>query len=73
MAVVLEFKAPNGVTITFHDDAYAGCSPEEIERRRRHASRVWTEIAEENYRRLPPEKRQAYLDKLNHTSPPGGG
>ena len=36
MAVVMELKV-NNATVRFHDDAYAGCSAEEIERRKKQA------------------------------------
>ena len=33
MAVVMEYVTQNGVHVTFEDDAYAGCSQAEIDRR----------------------------------------
>ena len=36
MAVVLEMKV-NNATVRFNDAAYAGCSEEEIERRKKQA------------------------------------
>lgn len=33
MAVVMEYTTKNGVRILFEDDAYAGCSQAEIDRR----------------------------------------
>lgn len=41
--VVLEIKV-NGATVRFHDDAYAGCSSEEIERRKQQARIVCERI-----------------------------
>ena len=39
MAVVAEYKFDN-CTVTIHDDAYAGISPAEMDRRIREAQRV---------------------------------
>lgn len=41
--VVLETKV-NGATVRFHDDAYAGCSADEIERRKQQARIVCEKI-----------------------------
>lgn len=43
MAMVKEMKI-NGATVRFHDDAYAGASQEEIERRKRQAQAVCEQI-----------------------------
>lgn len=43
MAVVMELKV-NNATVRFHDDAYAGCSAEEIERRKKQARIVCENI-----------------------------
>ena len=43
MAMVKEMKI-NGATVRFHDDAYAGASKEEIERRKRQAQAVCEQI-----------------------------
>ena len=43
MAMVKETKI-NGATVRFHDDAYAGASKEEIERRKRQAQAVCEQI-----------------------------
>lgn len=62
MAVVMEMKARNGVRIQFVDDAYAGCSREELLRRQRKAARTWTEIFRETLEKLPPEERPAFIE-----------
>ncbi len=64
MAVVKEFKAPNGVTVRIHDDAYAGCSREEILARQKRAAREIYRIAERIYDRLPPEEREDFLRRI---------
>ena len=46
--VVLETKI-NGATVRFHDDAYAGCSEEEIERRKQQARIVCERILARRY------------------------
>ncbi len=74
MAVVKELRARNGVQIRFVDDAYAGCSPEELLRRQRNAARVWTRAAREMVEKLPPEERPAFIEKItapDDALPPG--
>ena len=65
MAVVLEMKARNGVTIRFDDDAYASCSAEEIDRRRSRQRREITRLCRAQLEALPPEERPAFLQKID--------
>lgn len=48
--LVMEYVTQNGVKVRIHDDAYAGCSEEELQRRReeiqRTAWRCWRKLAE---------------------------
>ena len=50
MAIVMEYTTPRGTKIEFCDDAYAGCTPEELRRReeeiRRTAWRCWAKLHE---------------------------
>lgn len=50
MPMVKEMKI-NGATVRFHDDAYAGASKEEIERRKRQAQAVCEQIFQNAARR----------------------
>lgn len=50
--IVAEYTTAAGVHIAFADDAYAGCSEEELERRREHIRRTaWWCWARANERR----------------------
>ena len=74
MAVVMEMKARNGVKIRFVDDAYAGCSEEELLRRQRKAAREITAIIVEQLEKLPPEERPAFITRVTapeNALPPG--
>lgn len=48
--LVKQYVTKNGVKVNIHDDAYAGCSEEELQRRReeiqRTAWRCWQKLAE---------------------------
>ena len=44
MAIVRDFITPEGVHVIVKDDAYAGASPEELERRRKHLHEVVARI-----------------------------
>lgn len=62
MAVVMEMKARNGVRIRFEDDAYAGCSKEELQRRQRKIAQVFEEEFLKRLEALPPEERLAFIE-----------
>ena len=54
---MLETKV-NGATVRFHDDAYAGCSDDEIERRKRQARIVCERILANRF--LENERKEQF-------------
>ena len=62
MALVREMRVggPNGAIVRIWDDAYAGCSAEELDARRRHTGQVVRKILEDQIRRGVTPVKQHY-------------
>lgn len=59
MAIVQEGVAPNGARFYISDAAYVNCTPEEIERRRRHSCDVAYRILVSVARKRIEQERRA--------------
>ena len=61
MALVKEMRVggPNGAIVRIWDDAYANCTPEELEARRRHTGLVVRQVLEDQIKRgiMPTVKK----------------
>ena len=62
MALVREMRigGPNGAIVRIWDDAYAGCSAEEIEARKRHTGLVVRKILEDQIKQGIMPTKQHY-------------